>query len=232
MKRKKIEIEGEVEPLEIMPLGSGTEVGRSCLLLKFKGKTVMFDCGVHPAMSGLQQLPFFDYLKEENINVDVCLVTHFHVDHSGAVPFFANKTDYKGKIWMTHPTKSICRMLWSDMAKVNKIQDDQIYTLRDVDQACKRIELIDFHQELEVNGIRFTCYSAGHVLGACMFLVEIGGIRVLYTGDYSREIDRHLTPAEVPPMRVHVLISESTYGTQNHMSREEREARFLSKVLR
>jgi len=31
-----------------------------------------------------------------------------------------------------------------------------------------------------------------------MFLVEIEGRRILYTGDYSREEDRHLSPAEIP----------------------------------
>lgn len=51
-----------------------------------------------------------------------------------------------------------------------------------------------------------------------------------YTGDYSREVDRHLTPAEVPALRIHVLIVESTYGTQSHEDRKLRENRFLAKV--
>eukprot|EP00396_MALV-II-16_sp_LP-1_P000047 gene47-24_t len=231
VKRQKITIdEGTGETLEIVPLGSGSEVGRSCVVMKFKGKTIMFDCGVHPAHSGISQLPYFDHLKETGTQVDLCLITHFHLDHSGAVPYFVNKMDYKGRVFMTHPTKSICRMLWQDFAKINKIQDDQIYSLKDVDRTVQRIELLDFHQVIEAEGIRFTCYSAGHVLGACMFMVEIGGIRVLYTGDYSREVDRHLMPAEVPPMRIHVLIVESTYGTQNHMSRTDREQRLLGKI--
>jgi Cft2 family RNA processing exonuclease len=29
------------DQLTIMPLGAGCEVGRSCILLKFKGKTIM-----------------------------------------------------------------------------------------------------------------------------------------------------------------------------------------------
>ncbi|KAH6555393.1 hypothetical protein KP509_1Z259500 [Ceratopteris richardii] len=41
------------------------------------------------------------------------------------------------------------------------------------------------------------CYT-GHVLGAAMFMVDIAGVRVLYTGDYSREEDRHLRAAEMP----------------------------------
>ena len=35
-----------------------------------------------------------------------------------------------------------------------------------------------FGQVREHKGIKISCYSAGHVLGACMFLVEINGVRV------------------------------------------------------
>jgi cleavage and polyadenylation specificity factor subunit 3 len=45
-----------------------------------------------------------------------------------------------------------------------------------------------------------------------MFLIEIDGVKILYTGDYSREEDRHLKPAEFPNCEVDVLIVESTYG--------------------
>jgi len=52
--------------------------------------------------------------------------------------------------------------------------------------------------------ISFICraYNAGHVLGAAMFMIEIAGVRVLYTGDFSREEDRHLMAAELPSASV------------------------------
>lgn len=53
-----------------------------------------------------------------------------------------------------------------------------------------------------------------------MFLVEIEGVRILYTGDYSREHDRHLKPAEIPYIDIDILIIESTYGTTLHERRE------------
>ena len=49
--------------------------------------------------------------------------------------------------------------------------------------------------------MRITPYAAGHVLGAAMFLVEIAGMKLLYTGDYSRMPDRHLAGAEMPDVR-------------------------------
>jgi cleavage and polyadenylation specificity factor subunit 3 len=83
---------------------------------------------------------------------------------------------------------------------------------------------------VETNGIRFSAFRAGHVLGASMFLIEIDGIKILYTGDYSREEDRHLKPAEFPDCEVDVLIVESTYGTRKHESREKREQDFTKVV--
>ena len=31
---------------------------------------------------------------------------------------------------------------------------------------------------MDVGGVRFTAYNAGHVLGAAMFLIEIAGVKV------------------------------------------------------
>lgn len=31
-----------------------------------------------------------------------------------------------------------------------------------------------------MNGIKFWCYHAGHVLGAAMFMIEIAGVKVIW----------------------------------------------------
>jgi hypothetical protein len=51
---------GPADQLEITPLGAGSEVGRSCILLSYKGKNVMLDCGIHPGLAGMASLPYFD----------------------------------------------------------------------------------------------------------------------------------------------------------------------------
>jgi cleavage and polyadenylation specificity factor subunit 3 len=94
------------------------------------------------------------------------------------------------------------------------------------------IERSTFHETVTLGecGISFTAYRAGHVLGAAMYVIEIAGIRVLYTGDFSCEIDRHLPSAEIVPAPIHALIVEATYGVQSHEPREERERRFSLSV--
>lgn len=98
-----------------------------------------------------------------------------------------------------------------------------------------KIETINFHEVKEVAGIKFWCYHAGHVLGAAMFMIEIAGVKVtvsvvfscplfadfltvknayflflllqlLYTGDFSRQEDRHLMAAEIPSVKPDILI--------------------------
>lgn len=126
-----------------------------------------------------------------------------------------------------------------------------LYTEADLEKSMDRIETINFHEEKDVGGIRFCAYNAGHVLGAAMFMIEIAGVKVLYTGDFSRQEDRHLMAAEIPPSRPEILITvnyincsylknkymlhlnylkESTYGTHIHEKREERERRFTMLV--
>lgn len=132
---------------------------------------------------------------------------------------------------MTYPTKAIYKLLLTDYVKVSKVSvEDMLYNEQDINRSMDKIEVIDFHQTVEVNGIRFWCYTAGHVLGAAMFMVDIAGVRVLYTGDYSREEDRHLRAAETPQFSPDICIIESTYGVQLHQPRNVREKRFTDVI--
>ncbi|POI28201.1 hypothetical protein CIB84_008048 [Bambusicola thoracicus] len=214
-------------------------------------------------------------------------VLSFHLDHCGALPWFLQKTSFKGRTFMTHATKAIYRWLLSDYVKVrhfssawvnslglissvgdvvflneslipgrtqelfvstvvlskpvgltlstflissNISADDMLYTETDLEESMDKIETINFHEVKEVAGIKFWCYHAGHVLGAAMFMIEIAGVKLLYTGDFSRQEDRHLMAAEIPNIKPDILIIESTYGTHIHEKREEREARFCNTV--
>nr|CAH7712380.1 unnamed protein product [Callosobruchus chinensis]CAH7758080.1 unnamed protein product [Callosobruchus chinensis] len=219
----------ESDLLTIRPLGAGQEVGRSCIMLEFKGKKIMLDCGIHPGLTGMDALPFVDLIEADEI--DLLLISHFHLDHCGALPWFLQKTSFKGRCFMTHATKAIYRWLLADYIKVSNIATEQmLYTEADLEASMDKIETINFHEEKDILGVKFWAYNAGHVLGAAMFMIEIAGVKILYTGDFSRQEDRHLMAAEIPTVHPDVLITESTYGTHIHEKREDRETRFTSLV--
>lgn len=110
-------------------------------------------------------------------------------------------------------------------------QRTQLYTEADHLSTFLQIEAIDYHTTHTISSIRITPYPAGHVLGAAMFLIEIAGLKILFTGDYSREVDRHLISAEVPKgIKIDVLITESTYGIASHIPRAERETALMKSI--
>jgi cleavage and polyadenylation specificity factor subunit 3 len=110
-------------------------------------------------------------------------------------------------------------------------QKIQLYNESDHLTTFPTIEAIDYYTTHTISSIRVTPYPAGHVLGAAMFLIEIAGLNILFTGDYSREEDRHLIPATVPKnVKVDVLITESTYGIASHIPRVERESALMKSI--
>ncbi len=78
----------------------------------------MLDCGIHPGYAGLASLPFLD--EVDLSEVDVMLITHFHLDHCAAIPYVVGKTNFRGRIVMTHPTKAIVHTLLKDFVKVSR----------------------------------------------------------------------------------------------------------------
>ena len=99
---------------------------------------------------------------------------------------------------MTHPTKAVTRLLLGDYLRLMSMKtgassggevnaDDVLYTEAELQACVDKIELIDYHQTIDLNlpsGLKFYALNAGHVLGAAMFYIELGGRSVLYTGDY------------------------------------------------
>ena len=59
-----------------------------------------------------------------------------------------------------------------------------------VHRCIGRMEAVDFKQRMAADGVSFEFYNAGHVLGAAMVLLEIAGVRILYTGDYRSVAER------------------------------------------
>lgn len=219
------------DELTITPLGAGQEVGRSCIVVKYRGHTIMLDCGIHPGYMETAGLPFFDAI--DPASVDLLLITHFHIDHCAAVPWFLMQTGFHGKCYMTHATKAIFKILLADYVRVAGGSNEQnLFNKIDVERCLPLITAANYHQVINYNGIKISCYNAGHVFGACMWMIDIDGVRVLYTGDFSLEDERHLKGAEIPPISPDVLIIESTHGIVRNEGRLEREYRFTEYVKR
>jgi Cft2 family RNA processing exonuclease len=93
-----------------------------------------FDCGVHPAYTGTASLPYLDEVDMSTIDLLLvtqcvllswcahaflmCVSTSFHLDHSAALPYILKETEFKGRVFMTHPTKAIYRWMLTDFVRI------------------------------------------------------------------------------------------------------------------
>ncbi|KAK3644399.1 endoribonuclease ysh1 [Elasticomyces elasticus] len=185
--------------------------------------------------------------KPNQANADTRYIS-FHMDHAASLPYVLAKTPFAGKTYMTHPTKAIYKHLMQDSVRVQNTHTStsassggtdggivsyihQLFSESDILSTLPQIQTISFNTTHTHNGIRFTPLPAGHVLGACMYLIEIAGLNILFTGDYSRETDRHLIPASVPQgVKIDLLITESTFGISTHVPRMERETALMKSI--
>ena len=103
--------------IRVVALGAGQDVGRSCVLVSLNKYNILFDCGMHPGRTRPdQKFPQFDRLyqltntpRDRGLTeaLDLVIVTHFHLDHIGALPILTELKGYHGPLYMTHPTKAI-----------------------------------------------------------------------------------------------------------------------------
>ncbi|KAI8067641.1 beta-lactamase-like protein [Gilbertella persicaria] len=223
-------------PIQVVPLGAGQDVGRSCILVTIGGKNIMFDCGMHMGYQDVRRFPDFSYISKTGNYTDILdavIISHFHLDHCGALPFFTEMCGYDGPIYMTHPTKAICPILLEDYRKitVERKGETNFFTSDMIKNCMKKVIPMNLHQTIKVDDeIEIKAYYAGHVLGAAMIYVRVGQESVVYTGDYNMTPDRHLGSAWIDKVRPDVLITESTYATTIRDSKRSRERDFLTKV--
>jgi Cft2 family RNA processing exonuclease len=78
--------------------------------------------------------------------------------------------------------------------------------------------------------LRITFYPAGHVMGAASILLEHGGKKYFFTGDILFRRQHTLSGAQIPSMKVDMLITETTRGTAEHEENFTYEAE-LDKLL-
>lgn len=87
---------------------------------------------------------------------------------------------------------------------------DSIPVLKHRLGAFNRFQAVEYGEKIQVNGVHFSFYPAGHVVGSAQIRVEYKGEVWVVSGDYKTEDDGISTPLEV--QKCHTFITESTFG--------------------
>lgn len=87
-----------MDKLKICTLSGTEEVGRNCSFIEYKGQILIVDLGfTFPEVDsfGIDYLiPNFSYLKKNKKKIVGVVITHGHLDHTGALPYMLPELDY------------------------------------------------------------------------------------------------------------------------------------------
>jgi metallo-beta-lactamase family protein len=207
-------------------------------LLTVNGRKILLDCGLYQgsrrqSYERNQQLPY------DAGDIDVLVLSHAHIDHSGNIPNLV-KSGFRGSIVCTYATRDLCAIMLRDSAKIQQYDIEYlnkkrhreglpplepIYKMADVIAGLKQFVGIGYERPYEIlPGVELTFYDAGHILGSAIVALDIveegRKRRLVFSGDLGRP-DRPILNDPTFLDTADILLIESTYGNREHPPQEE-----------
>lgn len=206
--------------------------GATAHILRICGKVIAIDSGM-----GLRDEKlggnYFPVKTEDYGKIDLSLLTHHHVDHSGHLAALM-RDNPKAKAVMTRPAAMGAEIMMRDSLKIAKTEQGAIrraggtptpfiYSEDDINNTFKRMIRIDKPGWYQIwPDWILGVYSAGHTRGAAMyFLIAPDGNVYFITGDVCSHNQPVIKGVMLPPREFFgnrlegkriVMITETTYG--------------------
>lgn len=210
--------------------GAAQQVTGSMHLLQLENYNILIDCGLDYEKETYQEEN--QYFPFDPAAIDVVILTHAHIDHSGNLPTLV-RMGFNGQILATPPTADLTELLLQDSVNIfiskqnkhpkgkrHKSGPQPLYLQKHVNDTMERFITITFDKEFKINNqVALTFIPVGHLLGAAAVVLTVneGGAekKIAFTGDIGRKNYPVLVDPQPIP-QVDYLVSESTYGGRFH----------------
>ena len=219
-KNKKRNIQKEIfkaSKLKIIPLGGLHEIGKNITVFGYENEMIVVDCGLsfpEDDMLGVDLvIPDITYL-EQNVNkIKGLVITHWHEDHIGAVPYLLKKINIP--IYATKLTAGLIRNKLEEHKLVNSTK------LIEVNQG----QTINLGKYFKIEFIR----SSHSIPDSVMLGITTPAGTILHTGDFKVDftpIDGKIMDlgriAELGNQGVLALMSDSTNSERKGFTMSEK----------
>ncbi len=237
--------------MEIEFVGAAQTVTGSKHLIRTKHATVLLDCGLYQGRRR-ESIEKNQTLGLDPKRVDAVILSHAHIDHSGALPIMV-KRGFRGSIYATSATRDLCAAMLMDAAMIQESDAryinrqiergksdmepvEPLYDEKDVMSVLGSIVAMPYHHSIPIaKGVYVSFLDAGHVLGSAITILDVEEgnrtKRLIFTGDLGRRRMPILRDPEIPDDAT-VLITESTYGDRLHKPIEQMDDELADVVSR
>jgi metallo-beta-lactamase family protein len=215
--------------------GAARTVTGSMHLLTVNGAQILLECGLyqgkrHESFERNRNLPFDPH------DVDVMVLSHAHIDHSGNIPNLV-KNGYDGPIFCTFATRDLCATMLRDSGHIQEMDTkyankkrarkgeppiEPIYTQEDAINCLGQFVGLGYERAFPIlPGVHLTYLDAGHILGSAIVALDIesnngsGPHRLVFSGDLGRP-DKPILEDPTLVKGCDTLLIESTYGNRLH----------------
>jgi metallo-beta-lactamase family protein len=210
--------------------GAAKQVTGSVHLLELdSGYKILVDCGID--YEDKDNKTINSHFQFNPKDIDVLLLTHAHIDHSGNIPNLV-KQGFQGEILCTEPTAFLLDKLWIDSVNIqnnnfNRRKTARLYGFKEVKEANKQVLTVNFNQKFTLNSeVSCTFHEAGHIIGAASIRIEVteeNSIKTIgFTGDLGNPGSKLIVDPE-PIQGLNYLITETTYGNRQHKEKRSPE---------
>ncbi len=229
-------------------IGGAQTVTGSKTLLDTPGGRVLIDCGLFQGRKKLR-LQNWAPLPISPESIDSVILTHAHIDHCGYIPRLV-KQGFRGPIYCTEGTRRLAEIVLPDSGHLQEEEADfanrhgfskhdpalPLSTRADALACLDQFDTVPFDSPRRLlPTVEATWRRAGHILGAASIGLHLTDhdTRVTFSGDLGRST-HPLLLAPAPVGRADVIVTESTYGDENHPEGhpEERIAEVVNRAAR
>ncbi len=214
-------LDGDYSSLKVQFLGATREVGRSAVAVMTDKTKLLLDYGVM-----VDHQPGFPmHVSPKEVNGVV--LTHGHLDHSGAVPIF--HIQERIPVFGTRLTFELAQLLISDFIHLSGYYLPFEYL--ELRSMMRAVVPMGYRESRSVGDMQLQLLDSGHLPGSAQAVVEADGKRLVYTSDFNSVNTRLLKAADRNYGAIDAFIIESTYADEDHPERAALEKEFVEKII-
>jgi metallo-beta-lactamase family protein len=222
-------------------LGATQTVTGSKFLIETEDQRVLVDCGLFQGAKELRLRNWDDFPVDPR-SIDVVILTHAHIDHTGYLPRLV-ASGYAGPVYGTSATVDLAHILLPD---AGHLQEEEaryrnkhrlskhkpalpLFTVDDAMTTLKLLRPLKYRQSIRLSStLAFDLLPAGHILGSSFVRFRHGAGDaekvILFTGDIGR-YDQPIIYDPTVVDRADYLVLESTYGNRLHTDKNGKTAK-------